>query len=518
MQSSKNKIAFIFAYRTSDIWSTPLSIVEEFKKRGWETKIYSLFGKNDEYTDDNIRKMIDSDNPDIVMYMDWGRYDSELLNKSNLPSAYWIMESGDDPQNYDKNSIKAHKFDLILTPAHDSYLKYKNNGHDVLWWTHFADTNIHTLYMGFDDLPPVRSTRGQGGSQFMDILSSLIPDKFINKNGFTGTDYGYFLNNGKIVLQNSRWKEITRRIFEGMACGRMILTDRLPDETMISTLFTEGKDIVYYDNFSDCISKINYYLSPEGIYERDTIASNGYDNVIKNHTQKQRVDVILEKYNEFKIKKMENPKLAKGFEHLAQSMPTGWHSSHPDYKLLFYKGVEVSQVTGALQVLNEEFFSQFDTIIEIGSYFGGLSLWINDHKRPDTKFISYDIDPSINRVAAAGIPIDFRIKDCFSEEGKKEIIDLIQLKGKTLLVCDGGAKNEEFKLFSKYLKYDDVIILHDFLTDDATFKRLGNFWQWPYGGESQYTSIESAIIENNLDRISNYEDFVSTFWGAFVKR
>lgn len=215
---------------------------------------------------------------------------------------------------------------------------------------------------------------------------------------------------------------------------------------------------------------------------------------------------------------METQQIAKGFEHLAQSQPTGWHQSHPDYKLLFYKGVEVSQVPGALQVLSEAFFSQFDTIVEIGSYFGGLSSWIDDHKRPDTKFISYDIDASINRVSAAGTTIDFRIKDCFSDEGRNEIIDLIQLKGKTLLVCDGGAKNEEFKLFSKYLKYDDVIILHDFLTDEATFTYLGNFWQWPYGGESQYAAIEQSIIDNDLEQLSNYNDFVSVFWGAFVKR
>jgi hypothetical protein len=154
MQSLVNKIAFIFAHRPTDIWNTPLSIVKEFESRGWETKIYSLFDVYDNYIDTNIQRLIDDNkskefNPDIVMYMDWGRFDSPLLDKKNIPDAFWVMESGDDPQNFDRNYVKANKFHLILTPAHDSYLKYKDKGHPTLWWPHFADTNIHTPYNGY---------------------------------------------------------------------------------------------------------------------------------------------------------------------------------------------------------------------------------------------------------------------------------------------------------------------------------------------------------------------------------
>ena len=36
--------------------------------------------------------------------------------------------------------------------------------------------------------------------------------------------------------------------------------------------------------------------------ERERIAKNGYQKVLKNHTQVQRVDFIIEKYNEWKNK------------------------------------------------------------------------------------------------------------------------------------------------------------------------------------------------------------------------
>lgn len=304
-------IAFIFAYRPTDVWSTPLSVVAEFQKLGWKVNIYSLFDSDDNYVDTNINLLIQGYKakefiPDIVMYMDWGRYDSPLLDKKQIPEAYWIMESGDDPQNFERNSSKAHKFDLVLTPAHDSYLKYKQMSVNAIWWTHFADSNIHKPYSSFtpfDDLPPVRSTRGPNGSELMDYLSQIMPERFINRNGMSGEEYGDFLNSGFIVFQHSRWQEITRRIFEGMACGKLVITDRLPEHTHINNLFVEGEDIVYYSNVYECISKINYYLSSEGKQEAERIANNGYNKTINNHTQVQRVDELIKHYNEWRIPK-----------------------------------------------------------------------------------------------------------------------------------------------------------------------------------------------------------------------
>lgn len=291
-------IAFIFAYRNTDIWSTPLSIVNEFKERGWTTDIYSLFDENDNYTEINVKRLIferPQKHYDIIMFMDWGRFDSTWLDKKHLPNSYWVMESGDDPQNFTRNMPKAHKFHLILTPDYQSYLQYQNRNHDVLWWNHFADTTIHHMYDTDNFFPPVRSTRGPGGSQLMDYLSQVMPEKFINRNGLYGEEYGEFLGGGLIVFQQSRWKEITRRIFEGMATGNLVITDRLPQYTHINDLFVENQDIVYYDDPAEAISKINYYLW--NIDERSRISFNGWNIVKSNHTQVQRVDSIIKKFN-----------------------------------------------------------------------------------------------------------------------------------------------------------------------------------------------------------------------------
>ena len=39
------KITFIYAYEKGEIWSTPLSIINEFKNRGWDTEIVSIGSK-----------------------------------------------------------------------------------------------------------------------------------------------------------------------------------------------------------------------------------------------------------------------------------------------------------------------------------------------------------------------------------------------------------------------------------------------------------------------------------------
>ena len=297
MQSSENSVAFIYEYG-KEIWSTPSSLMEEFESIGWHVSRYHLskMNKDEELSLFDLK-------PDMCIIMDWKGIDISMHVKNKLRNigSYMVRECGDTPQNYDNHLKVCDGYNLILTPDYPSALKYQAIGYDTLWSNHFADSKIHDKsYFSSDNLPPVRSTRGQNGSLFMDDLSLMMPQKFINKNGFTGHDYGAFLSNGKITLQNSRWKEITRRIFEGAACGTMVLTDRLSKETMIDELFIEDENIVYYDDYNDCISKINYYLSPEGESERIRIAKNGYDLVHTHHTQKQRVESIIEKYNTWK--------------------------------------------------------------------------------------------------------------------------------------------------------------------------------------------------------------------------
>ena len=287
------KITFIYDYKDGETWSTPMALLNEFKERGWETEIVPITANDDS----QLQLWIQQDIPtDIVLFMDWGRIDSKWLDKSLKPNSFWIQESGDDPQNFERNSPKADRFHFTITPDKQCAEVYKRIGIDAEWIPHFADTAVQ-FPMNLEPKYVAVTTRGLGNSEFLDYITNWAEGSIGNKGGMGALDHTEFLNTGLMVIQNSRWKEITRRIFEGMACGKLVITDRLPIETKLQELFIEGEDIIYYDDMFDCIEKMNYYTDNED--ERERIAHNGMIKVLHNYTQVQVVDKLIEKWKSY---------------------------------------------------------------------------------------------------------------------------------------------------------------------------------------------------------------------------
>jgi hypothetical protein len=279
-----------------------MALIKEFQLRGWKTEIISIgSNKTGHYHDLKLQRWLEL-NPqtDIMMFMDWGRFDSPYLDKNLLPNTFWIQESGDDPQNFERNYPKANRFHYTITPDKQSAQEYRNRGINAEWINHFADTMVQ-FPMNLEPKYVAVTSRGIGGSQFLDYLTHWAEGAVGNQNGMDAKEHTQFLNSGLMVIQNSRHKEITRRIFEAMACGKMVLTDRLNESTGLSEMFIDGKDIVYYDEMFDCIEKMNYYNENEE--DRERIAHNGMIKVLHNYTQVQVVDKLIEKYNLFINKK-----------------------------------------------------------------------------------------------------------------------------------------------------------------------------------------------------------------------
>ena len=292
------KVTFIYAYENEE-WSTPMALANEFESVGAEVDFVSIgSNRTGKYNDQELQLWIQQDlDCDIAIFMDWGRFDSEWLDKSYKPNTFWIQESGDDPQNFERNFPKSNKFHITLSPDYDATEEYKSQGIDAHWWTHFADTRVQ-FPMDIEEEYVAVTTRGLGNSQFLDVLTQHGGGTIGNQNGLDSEEHTKFLNKGLMVIQNSRWGEVTRRIFEGMACGKLVLCDRLEKSKKLDELFEDGEDIVYYDDMIDCINKMNKYSEDE--VERNRIAQNGYKKVLENHTQKQRVKFIIDKYMKWK--------------------------------------------------------------------------------------------------------------------------------------------------------------------------------------------------------------------------
>ena len=193
-----------------------------------------------------------------------------------------------------------------------------------------------------------------------------------------------------------------------------------------------------------------------------------------------------------------------------------WHMSHPYYRIHGYKNIQVSQVMGIYLMFDKEFLSKFDTIIEIGTYNGGLSTWLFDNKNENAKFVTYDIDSSVKSPNLSE-KIDNRLEDCFGDSSKNDIINMIQEKGRCLVLCDGGNKPKEFIEFSKYLKSGDHIMCHDYSKDSSNHEFATTFWQWPYHIDTFYKDIEDAVDINEL-KPYNHDAWEFFLWGSYVKK
>lgn len=300
------KIALFYANweNFGEPWSTPLGVRWELESRNHEVKIYNLYHANGDflpqkkvrtYSGDAFNKFnFDFKNrnykPDAVVVMDYGVYDYAGMDKQYFPGVAFVLEAGDTPQSTRMHAMKVPKFHGVVTPDWESSQIFSQMGANSVWMPHWADHRI--FHPGYDVTPEYDVVSTCGGRKVTAAIQEALGTRFNNERYFFGQDHAKRLLKGRIVFQCSQFGEMTRRPFEGMACGRMVLTDRLPVCTRMHELFKDGEEIVYYDSAKDAIEKVEHYIAnPE---ERERIARNGAAKVAELHTVAHRVNVIEE--------------------------------------------------------------------------------------------------------------------------------------------------------------------------------------------------------------------------------
>lgn len=289
-------VAILGPSSSTDVWNVPISFYNHFRKLGFNTKFYNTL-IDDKFNEVNLVKMIGNYKdktfvPDLVLHLDFGLFNSQYLHKQYIPAAKWVVESGDDPQNFRLNFPKIQRghFDMVLTPDIRCTQEYNKHNINAVWCPYFADPDQFDV-----EQKPIYNavtTRSIEEPFFRD-LKQILGDEFEARKDFLqGKDHSTHLKKGKIVVQNSKYKEITRRVFEGMMANRLVITDRPNPETKIDLIFTENKDIIYFDSIEECAEKVKYFAYNNT--ERLSIAQSGYDKVSTKHTTPKRIKKILE--------------------------------------------------------------------------------------------------------------------------------------------------------------------------------------------------------------------------------
>jgi len=129
------------------------------------------------------------------------------------------------------------------------------------------------------------------------------------------------------------------------------------------------------------------------------------------------------------------------------------------YNRFQISGLEAAQKYNTLTCFHH--LPDFDQVIEIGTWLGGMALMLRI--RFDCRIYTFDISEwsgvDYRRRIFTDNGINYIIADVFESE---DILGLLGNSGKTLLLCDGGHKENEFTFFAKYLKRGDFIGAHDY--------------------------------------------------------
>ena len=154
------------------------------------------------------------------------------------------------------------------------------------------------------------------------------------------------------------------------------------------------------------------------------------------------------------------------------------YSHGPNHKFGQYP---MSQNQLALPMLSMALDYENPTVvIEVGTQQGGLVCGLTELDVRGMQFISVDItDQRTDEVKDSFLRhgITFELGDCFSVVPR--LMKRFE-KNKVVILCDGGDKNKEMKLFRPLCKPGDVIAAHDwtYAVNARVEKDGNNFWAW----------------------------------------
>jgi hypothetical protein len=185
-------------------------------------------------------------------------------------------------------------FDVVLVAQPDDLQRFLLEGGVAAEWLPLgADPAIHAppspgrdLQVGFV------GKLGAPGSKRREALQPVL-------EAFSGNDVAAFYSpvemariyaRSKVVINASINGDMNMRVFEAMASGALLVTDRIANG--MDRLFIEGQHYVGYSSPNEAVEVVRHYLADEA--RRFRIAAEGQALVLSAHTYRHRLQVVLE--------------------------------------------------------------------------------------------------------------------------------------------------------------------------------------------------------------------------------
>lgn len=228
--------------------------------------------------------------PDLVLFVEpGGKFFPRGLEKLECPTAVYLI---DVHQNLPYRLAHAPFFDYVFVAQKDYIDSFRRAGFDQVFWLPLAcDPEIHSMPPAPRrwDIGFVGNTRYGDRARRLALLAQQFSVSDYRR-AYSKEEFPAIYAQSKLVFNNSIGGDLNMRVFEALASGSMLITDRIGNGQ--DELFQEGVDLVTYSDDRQLIEKVDYYLAHD--LEREEIARNGQALVQSKHTYAQRCQSIMD--------------------------------------------------------------------------------------------------------------------------------------------------------------------------------------------------------------------------------
>ena len=235
-----------------------------------------------------------AEQPDLYLWIDPGtRYFPSGIEDLPIPTACYLI----DVHLGRWREQAARFFDAVFIAQKDYLDIFRRAvGHDQVYWLPLAAaSDVHRQLA----LPRVYDVGFVGNLALAHRGTArarrlkLIAERFHTNDFYRfypPEEVGQVYSQSRIVFNTSIASDVTMRVFEGTACGALVLTDSVANG--LDELFEIGCEVITYANDADLLDKIAYYLAHED--ERAQIACTGHQRTQAQHTYAHRIQKIMD--------------------------------------------------------------------------------------------------------------------------------------------------------------------------------------------------------------------------------
>ena len=237
-----------------------------------------------------VSRLPDGWRPDLLLWVESVHgYRPEQIPRLECPTACYLIDSH---LNLEWHLSWAQHFDWVFVAQRAYVSVFRQAGcRRVRWLPLGCDPAVHGKArvpkrhaIGFVGSLTVQNARRKR------LLARLEHRFEVHIERSFLRDMARTLSASRIVFNEAIKRDLNMRVFEALASGSMLLTDRA-EGSGLDELFEDRRHLVIYDE-TDLETLADYYLSHDT--EREAIASAGREEVLRRHTYDHRVATLVE--------------------------------------------------------------------------------------------------------------------------------------------------------------------------------------------------------------------------------